>query len=92
MQSKLTFADIAVLDKATPPIAPTFPKPFVVIAVAIGAGLALGLLLALLAEATDRRICVPADLEFAVARPFLGMIEAGRRSRGAAGPRRIRAA
>ena len=36
LQSKLTFADIAVLDKATPPIDPAFPKPLMVIPVAIG--------------------------------------------------------
>ncbi len=91
LQSKLTFADIAVLDKAVPPIQPSFPKPFVVTAVAIGAGLALGLLLALLAEATDRRIRVPADLEFAVSAPVLGIIKVQRRPRSEAGFRRVSA-
>ena len=75
LQSKLTFANISVLDKATPPIAPAFPKPFVVIPVGIGAGLAMGLLLALIVEALDRRVRVPADLEFAASSPLLGIIQ-----------------
>ena len=54
LQSKLTFSDIAVLDKAVPPAQPAFPKPFMVLGVAIGAGLSLGLILALLAEALDQ--------------------------------------
>lgn len=70
LQSKLTFANVAVLDKAAPPIDPSFPKPLIVIPVGIAAGLALGLMLALIAEAMDRRIRVPADLEFAVHRPL----------------------
>jgi succinoglycan biosynthesis transport protein ExoP len=94
LQSKLTFSDITVLDKATPPIDPAFPKPIIVIPVGIAAGLALGLLLALLAEATDRRVRFPPDLEFAAPAPFLGSLDAARsRSRllGAFG-RRLRAA
>ena len=54
LKSKLTFSDMTVLDKATPPVDPAFPKPFVVMPVGIAAGLALGLVLALLAEAADR--------------------------------------
>ena len=76
LQSKLTFSDITVLDKATPPIDPAFPKPIIVIPVGIAAGLALGLLLALLAEATDRRVRFPPDLEFAAPAPFLGNLDA----------------
>ena len=89
LQSKLTFANISVLDKAVPPIEPSFPKPLVVVPVGIAAGLALGLLLALIAEATDRRIRVPADLEFATSRPVLGVIRTQRLS---SRHRRLRAA
>jgi succinoglycan biosynthesis transport protein ExoP len=93
LQSKLTFSDITVLDKATPPIDPAFPKPIIVIPVGIAAGLALGLLLALLAEATDRRVRFPPDLEFAAPAPFLGSLDSARsRSRLAAARRRLRAA
>jgi capsular polysaccharide biosynthesis protein len=47
--------------------------------VGIVAGLALGLILALLAEAADRRVRFPADLEYAAPAPFLGVLgNAGR--------------
>jgi succinoglycan biosynthesis transport protein ExoP len=81
LKSKLTFSDITVLDKASPPIEPAFPKPLVVIPVGILAGLVLGLLLALLAEATDRRVRFPIDLEHSASAPFLGTLDAVRRSR-----------
>jgi polysaccharide biosynthesis transport protein len=80
LESKLTFAGIAVLDKAAPPIAPAFPKPLIVIPVAIGAGLALGLIFALLAEMTDRRVRFPNDLAFATSAPVLGTIGPTRRA------------
>jgi uncharacterized protein involved in exopolysaccharide biosynthesis len=79
LKSKLTFSDMTVLDKATPPLDPAFPKPLIVIPVGIAAGLVLGLLLALLAEATDRRVRFPIDLEYAASGPFLGSLEAVRR-------------
>ena len=75
LQSKLTFADIAVLDKAVPPTAPSFPKPLIVLPVAIGAGLTLGIILALLAEMLDRRVRLPSDLTFATSAPVLGVVK-----------------
>jgi polysaccharide biosynthesis transport protein len=94
LQSKLTFSDITVLDKAAPPIDPAFPKPIIVIPVGIGAGLALGLILALLMESTDRKVRFPLDLEHAAPAPFLGSLDAARRSRSRIGvfQRRLRAA
>ena len=76
LKSKLTFSDMTVLDKASPPVDPAFPKPFVVMPVGIAAGLALGLILALLAEAADRRVRFPIDLEHAAPAPFLGALAA----------------
>jgi polysaccharide biosynthesis transport protein len=81
LKSKLTFSDMTVLDKASPPVDPAFPKPFIVIPVGIGAGLALGLILALLAEATDRRVRFPIDLEYSASAPFLGTLDGARASR-----------
>ncbi len=79
LKSKLTFSDMTVLDKASPPVDPAFPKPFVVMPVGIMAGLGLGLILALLAEAADRRVRFPIDLEHAAPAPFLGSLgNAGR--------------
>ena len=92
LQSKLTFADIAVLDKAAPPIEPAFPKPMIVIPVAIAAGLALGLILALLMEMTDRRIRSQNDLEFASSAPVLGTVLPQRRLKSSFGIRRLGAA
>lgn len=79
LQSKLTFADISVLDKATPPNAAAFPKPTQVTLVAIAGGLGLGLVLAFLAEMLDRRVRAAADLEFATSAPLLGVIAASKR-------------
>ena len=88
LQSKLTFANIAVLDKAVAPISPAFPKPMMVIPAAIAAGLGLGMILALIAEATDRRIRCPADFLFAASAPTLGVIEASKRPKGLPNGRR----
>jgi capsular polysaccharide biosynthesis protein len=49
--------------------------------VGIAAGLALGLILALLAEASDRRVRFPIDLDYSASAPFLGAIDSARRSR-----------
>jgi polysaccharide biosynthesis transport protein len=81
LKSKLTFSDMTVLDKASPPVGPAFPKPFVVMPVGIAAGLALGLILALLAEAADRRVRFPIDLEYAAPAPFLGTLGSAGRSK-----------
>ncbi len=89
LKSKLTFSDMTVLDKAFPPVDPAFPKPFIVMPVGIVAGLALGLILALLAEAADRRVRFPIDLEHAAPAPFLGTLgSAGRSKRRLGGSRR----
>lgn len=74
LQSRLSFANISVLDNATPPGSPAFPKLFIVMALAVGAGGALGVILALLAEAFDRRIRVNTDLEYAAGAPLLGTL------------------
>ena len=89
LQSKLTFADIAVLDKAVAPIAPAFPKKLIVIPAAIAGGLVLGMILALIAEATDRRVRFPSDFNIVTSAPMLGVIEASKR-RAALGARRPR--
>ena len=88
LKSKLTFSDMTVLDKAFPPVDPAFPKPFIVMPVGIAAGLALGLILALLAEAADRRVRFPVDLEYAASAPFLGAIGSAGRSRARIGASR----
>ena len=82
LESKLSFSNIVLLDKATPPISPSFPKPPVILGAGAGLGLVLGLLLAMLAEALDRRVRQVADLEFAASVPVLGMLVGRKSSRG----------
>ena len=72
LQSQLSFSNIQVLDHATPPTSVSFPKPLIVVPLAAFLGLALGVILALLAEALDRRIRAKEDLEFVTQAPFLG--------------------
>jgi uncharacterized protein involved in exopolysaccharide biosynthesis len=78
LKSKLTFSAMTVLDKAAPPVAPVFPNPFVALPLGIVTGLSLGLILALLAEAADRSVRFPVDLEYSASVPFLGFLERGR--------------
>ena len=85
LKSKLTFSDMTVLDKAVAPTSPAFPKPFIVLPVGIAGGLALGLILALLTEAADRRVRFPVDLEHSASAPFLGALDGSRRSRARIG-------
>jgi polysaccharide biosynthesis transport protein len=89
LQSKLTFAAIAVLDMASPPMVPAFPRPLLIIIGGIGAGLTLGLILALLTEMMDRRVRSAVDLEVATAAPMLGVIKASHRTAFRAPRRRL---
>src|SRR6202789_3562800 len=88
LKSKLTFSDMTVLERPPPPVNPAFPKPFIVMPVGIAAGLALGLILALLAEAADRRVRFPVDLEYSAPAPFLGSIRKPGRPRARIGASR----
>ncbi len=72
LQSQLSFSNISVIDKAPVPTAPAFPKPLIVTIAGLGVGLCLGLILALLVEALDRRIRAVSDLEFVASVPVLG--------------------
>jgi succinoglycan biosynthesis transport protein ExoP len=74
LQSRLSFLNITTLDSAMPPGSAAFPKFIVVMALGVGAGLALGIIFALLAEALDRRIRVVSDLDFAASAPVLGTL------------------
>ena len=77
LQGQLSFSNIAPLDRAVTPIAPSFPKPMLVIPAALAAGLGLGMILALIVEAFNRKIRVVRDLEFAALVPTLGVLLSG---------------
>jgi polysaccharide biosynthesis transport protein len=78
LQGQLSFSNVTTLDNATPPTAPAFPKIPLVAALALGAGLGLGIIFALIAEALDRRVRVTADLNYATDVPLLGVIAKSR--------------
>ena len=84
LQSQLSFSNIAVIDKAVPPTSVSFPKPLLVGAASVGLGLALGLILALIGEALDRRVRNASDLDFVASVPVLGelMPTSHKRARG----------
>lgn len=56
-------ASALVLTPATAPQRPNFPNPFVIGVLALGIGLMLGIVMAILVELTDRRIRSSADVE-----------------------------
>lgn len=97
LQGQLSFSNISMLDRASPPVSPSFPKPFVVIPLAILAGLGLGVVLALIHEAMDRRIRSLHDLDYATLAPTLGQLRPSarrqrslyQRARALAVPRRL---
>jgi succinoglycan biosynthesis transport protein ExoP len=74
MQGQLSLSSISPLDPATPPVTPAFPKLLQIMLAGIGAGLGLGVIFALLAEAFDRRVRVVSDLEFAGQTAVLGTL------------------
>jgi len=83
LQGRLTVARLAgelktpsvqVLDRALPPGAPTQPQPVRNIMVAIPMGLVLGIGLALLLDALDRRVKSPQDVARVLRLPLLTVV------------------
>jgi uncharacterized protein involved in exopolysaccharide biosynthesis len=74
LQSQLSFSNIAIIDAATPPTSAAFPKIPLILALAIGAGLGLGSLFAILAEAINRHLRSAVDMEFVTNAPLLGVM------------------
>jgi len=83
LQGRLTVARLAgelktpsvqVLDRALPPSAPTQPQPVRNIMVAIPMGLVLGIGLALLLDALDRRVKSPQDVARVLRLPLLTVV------------------
>ncbi len=74
LQSQQSFSNIAIVDAATPPTSIAFPKKIIVFPLALGVGLSLGVLLALIAEALHRKLRADDDLQFVVNAPLLGVM------------------
>jgi protein tyrosine kinase modulator len=75
LESQATRANISVLNPATTPLAPAFPKPFrTMVLLAFSLGIALGLGTAYVLEYFDRRIRSADDLAEMLQLPVLGVI------------------
>jgi capsular exopolysaccharide synthesis family protein len=78
--------DVEVVQRATAPSAPFSPKPARNTAIGFGLGLLLGVGLALLFSALDRRLRSTESVESAFERPVLGAIPKSRALAGNGGP------
>jgi capsular polysaccharide biosynthesis protein/Mrp family chromosome partitioning ATPase len=76
-------ADYKVLEKASVPASPYFPRPYFNLLLGLAAGLALGLVLALLMSSLDSRIKDQTTLESVMELPVLGTMPAASGRRGA---------
>ena len=74
LQSQLSFSNMALLDAATPPTSAAFPKPLIILPLAIGVGLGIGVLLALIAESLNRKLRTEDDLAYVANAPLLGVM------------------
>lgn len=70
----ITANNISIVDRATPPTAPSKPNLLLNIAVAALLGLALGVVAALVLEALDESIATPDDAESKLGIPVLGVV------------------
>ena len=76
VESRASQADVARLSPAVAPAAPYWPKPILSVVLAVGVGTLLGAGLAVLREATDRRVRSIVDLVREANVPALGELTA----------------
>jgi uncharacterized protein involved in exopolysaccharide biosynthesis len=74
LEGQASSVDASVIDQASVPVGPIFPNKSKALLMAIAGGMALGLALAFLVEALDRRVRSPEDLAFAAQGRSLGII------------------
>ncbi|MDZ4390657.1 MAG: polysaccharide biosynthesis tyrosine autokinase [Gemmatimonadales bacterium] len=70
----VTSNNISIVDRATPPTAPSKPNLFLNIALAAMLGLGLGVVAALVLEALDETLATPDDAENKLGVPVLGVV------------------
>jgi len=73
-QAGITNNNIAVIDRADPPLRPVSPRPLVNMALALLAGMALALLLVFGREKFDDAIRAPGDVDDKLKLPLLGVV------------------
>jgi capsular exopolysaccharide synthesis family protein len=66
--------NISVVDRASPPLFPSRPRPVLNMAIAAVGGLVLGALMAFAREALDQALRTPAEVEGAIDLPLLGAV------------------
>ena len=64
--------NISIVDRATPPIAPSQPKPMLNLGLAAVFGLGFGVFVALVRDAMDQAVRAPRDIESELELPLLG--------------------
>lgn len=74
-------ADARVMARAIPPLERSKPKPLIILAAALTAGLMLGVGLAILHDALDGRVRTPEQLAEAAGAPRVWLVEESRRLR-----------
>jgi len=74
LTGKSDVTNITIVDPATPPLEPSKPKKKLIIAVALMAGLILGLLLAFILDYLENTFRTPEDIENKLGLPILGVI------------------
>lgn len=70
----VTANNISIIDRATPPRAPSKPKMLLNMALAALLGLGLGVVAALVLEALDETVATPDDVETKLGIPVLGVV------------------
>lgn len=81
MQGQQSFVNVVSLDEAAPPSKPAFPNTLLILVMATGFGLALGVILSLFIEMLDRRVRTFSDLQDAVGVKPLGALASAKVSR-----------
>ena len=74
LESQASQTNVAILNRAVPPIVPSFPKLFLNVIIAILLGAALGIAVVLVIELLNRRIRSAQEMAVATNAPVLGIL------------------
>lgn len=74
LESQAQSTNVAILNPAMEPLEPSFPRPLLMILIAVVLGLAIGVALAFAVEMIDARVRSPEDVAASLQTPVLGVI------------------